>query len=96
MKKFILVFFFTLSVFSSISAQNETVTNETIIELLKDGFTTEDIVGLIENSSTRTVTFSIQYMRELKAAGADSQLIQYLQKISKADFGFDFCIPGAE
>lgn len=89
MKKFILVFFFTLSVFSSISAQNETVTNETIIELLKDGFTTEDIVGLIENSSTRTVTFSIQYMRELKAAGADSQLIQYLQKISKADFGLE-------
>lgn len=65
------------------------MTNETIIELLKDGFSSQDIIGLIENSSTRTITFNIQYMRDLKAAGATSDLIQYLQKISKADFGIE-------
>lgn len=89
MKKFILLFCLTLATFTTVKAQNETVTNQTIIELLKDGFSSEDIIGLIENSSTRTVTFSIQYMRELKEAGADSSLIQYLQKISKADFGME-------
>lgn len=89
MKKFILLFCLTLAAFTNAQAQNETVTNETIIELLKDGFSSDDIIGLIETSSTRTVTFSIQYMKQLKEAGADSQLIQYLQKISKADFGME-------
>lgn len=89
MKKFILLFCLTLAVFTNAKAQNETVTNETIIELLKDGFSSEDIIGLIENSSTRTITFNIQYMRDLKNAGAGSDLIQYLQKISKADYGME-------
>ncbi len=89
MKKFILLFCLALTTFTTVKAQNETVTNQTILELLKDGFSTEDIIGLIENSSTRTITFGIQYMRELKEAGADSNLIQYLQKISKADYGME-------
>lgn len=89
MKKIILLICLTFAAFTSVEAQNETITNETVIELLKDGFSSEDIIGLIENSSTRTVTFSIAYMRDLKAAGADSNLIQYLQKISKTDFGME-------
>lgn len=89
MKKLFFLFCLTFAVFTNVKAQNETVTNETVIELLKDGFTSEDIIGLIETSSTRTVSFNIAYMRELKEAGADSNLIQYLQKISKADFGME-------
>ena len=89
MKKFILFFFLTFAAVANVNAQNETVTNQTVIELLKEGFSSEDIIGLIENSSTRTITFGIQYMRELKEAGADSNLIQYLQKITKNDFGIE-------
>lgn len=89
MKKIILLFCLTFAVFSSVQAQEETITNETILELLKENFSTDDIIGLIENSSTRTITFSVSYMRDLKAAGADSNLIQYLQRISKADYGLE-------
>lgn len=74
---------------AEVKAQNETVTNETVIVLLKEGFSSEEIIGLIENSSTRTITSSIQFMRDMKAAGADSNLIQYIQKISKADYGME-------
>lgn len=89
MKKIILFFLLTFAAVANVNAQNETVTNETVIELLKEGFSSEDIIGLIENSSTRTITFGIQYMRDLKEAGADSNLIQYLQKITKNDFGIE-------
>lgn len=89
MKKLIFIFCLTFAMFTNVEAQNETVTNQTILELLKEGFSSEDIIGLIENSSTRTITFGIQYMRELKDAGADSNLIQYLQKTSKADYGME-------
>lgn len=89
MKKFILFLCLSFIAFADVKAQNETITNQTVLELLKDGFSSEDIIGLIDNSSTRTVTFSIGYMRELKEAGADSNLIQYLQKISKADYGIE-------
>lgn len=89
MKKFIVFICFVFAVNMQVSAQNETVTNQTVLELLKDGFSSEDIIGMIENSSTRTITFNIQYMRDLKAAGADSNLIQYIQKLTKADFGFE-------
>lgn len=78
-----------LAMSAEVKAQNETVTNQTVIELLKDGFSSEDIIGMIESSSTRTITNNIQYMRDLKAAGADSQLIQYIQKIAKADYGME-------
>lgn len=89
MKKLVFLFCMIFAISAQVKAQNETVTNQTVIELLKDGFTSEDIIGMIESSSTRTITNNIQYMRELKAAGADSQLIQYIQKISKADYGME-------
>lgn len=89
MKKLFLFIVFSLSLTMNVQAQNETVTNETVIQLLKDGFSSEDIIGLIEMSSTRTITFSLPFMRELKEAGADSSLIQYLQKTAKTDFGFE-------
>lgn len=78
-----------LASFPNVSAQNEDITNETVIELLNDGFSSSDIIGLLETSTNRNVTFSVAYMRELKEAGASSDLIQYLQKISKTDFGME-------
>lgn len=89
MKKFFLFIILSLSMTMNVQAQNETVTNETVVQLLKEGFTSEDIIGLIETSTTRTITFSLPFMRELKAAGADSSLIQYIQKIAKTDFGYE-------
>lgn len=73
----------------SINAQNEAVTNQSVIDLLKEGFSSEEIKGAVENSTTRTLTFDINYMRELKAAGATQDLITYLQKIAKTDSGYE-------
>lgn len=78
-----------LSFCISINAQNETVTNETIISLLKDGFGTEEIIGFVDAASTRTVTMSLTDMKALKEAGADAELIKYIQKIAKTDFGYE-------
>lgn len=71
------------------SAQNEAINNETILTLLKEGFSSEEIIGAIENSTERTIQYSIDYMRQLKAAGADAALTTYIQKIAKQDFGYE-------
>ena len=89
MKKHLLIISLALMTFTSASAQNDEVTNETIIELLKEGFSTEEIIGAIETSSTRTITYNIEAMRQLKAAGADASLITYIQKIAKTDYGYE-------
>ena len=73
----------------SVNAQNETVTNQTVLDLLKEGFSSEEIKGAIESSTTRTITFDINFMRELKAAGATPDLTTYLQKIAKVDNGYE-------
>ena len=70
-------------------AQNELVNNNTVIDLLKEGFNSEEIQGLIEASSERQIEFNINFMRELKAAGASSDLITYIQKIAKTDHGYE-------
>ena len=70
-------------------AQNETVTNQTVLDLLQEGFTSEEIIGAIENSSTRTITFDISFMRALKQAGATPELTTYLQKLAKKDMGYE-------
>ena len=70
-------------------AQNEVVNNQTILELLKEGFNSEEIQGLIESSSDREIEFSINFMRELKSAGASSDLITFIQKIAKTDHGYE-------
>src|SRR5574344_358004 len=72
-----------------VGAQNETINNQTVLDLLKEGFKTEEIKGAIENSTERTITYSLDYMRQLKTAGADADLITYIQKIAKADFGYE-------
>ena len=79
------VFFTIMLMFATCSmfAQNDVVDNNAVLGLLKEGFKSEEIIGAIENSSTRTITFDINFMRQLKAAGADSNLITYLQKIAK-------------
>lgn len=71
------------------SAQNEAVTNQSVLDLLKEGFSSEEIIGAIENSTTRTITFDINFMRQLKAAGANQELTTYLQKIAKTDNGYE-------
>lgn len=73
----------------SVSAQNDAVTNQTVLDLLKDGFSSEEIIGAIENSTTRTITFDINFMRQLKSAGAKQDLTTYLQKIAKTDNGYE-------
>ncbi len=87
-KKFFLAAMMTLATLS-INAQNEAVTNQSVLDLLKEGFSSEEIKGAIENSTTRTLTFDINYMRDLKAAGANQDLITYLQKIAKTDNGYE-------
>ena len=37
-------------------AQNEEMTNETVLSLLKEGFSSEEIIGAIENSTERKIT----------------------------------------
>lgn len=65
------------------------MTNQTVLELLQEGFTAEEIIGVIENSSTRTITFDLPFMRALKKAGATSELTTFLQKIAKKDMGYE-------
>jgi len=71
------------------SAQNEKMNNETVLSLLKEGFTSEEIIGAIENSTDREITYSIDFMRQLKAAGAEPSLTTYIQKIARTDFGYE-------
>ena len=70
-------------------AQNEEMTNETVLTLLKEGFSSEEIIGAIENSTDRKITYSIDFMRQLKAAGAEASLTTFIQKIAKTDFGYE-------
>ena len=87
-KKMLLpMFFLGLSV--QVSAQSEVIKNQTVLDLLKEGFTSVEVQGLIESSSDRDITFSIDFMRKLKDAGADSGLITYLQKVAKVDHGYE-------
>ena len=88
-KKILIAVMLFLGASLNISAQNDVVTNETVLELLKEGFSSEEIIGAIENSSTRTITFDIKFMRELKQAGADATLTKYLQQIAKKDMGYE-------
>lgn len=73
----------------SANAQNESITNQTILDLLKEGFSSDEIIGAVQNGTTRTITFDLNYMRQLKAAGADKDLITFLQKIAKTDMGYE-------
>lgn len=54
-KKILIAVMLFLGASLNISAQNDVVTNETVLELLKEGFSSEEIIGAIENSSTRTI-----------------------------------------
>ncbi|MBQ0143327.1 MAG: hypothetical protein KBT06_11140 [Prevotellaceae bacterium] len=89
MKKILLIFCMTLATFVVANAQNDEITNATILELLGEGFSSQEIIGMIETSSTRTINYSIDFMRKLKAAGADATLTTFIQKIAKADNGYE-------
>lgn len=72
-----------------VNAQEEVITNALIIQLLDEGFSDEEIIGFIESSSTREVKSDLQSMRELKQHNASPELIKYIQKLAKSDFGYD-------
>ena len=88
-KRMFLAICLAVSVSLSVNAQNEVVNNETILSLLGEGFSTDEIIGLIDMSSERQIEFSINFMRQLKDAGADPELVQYLQRITKIDHGYE-------
>ena len=95
MKKLFLMIVCALALSTQVvNAQDEVVTNALIIQLLDEGFSSEEIIGFIENASTREVKSDLQSMRELKQHNASAELIQYIQKIAKVDFGYDVCIGG--
>lgn len=87
------VFFLFISLFClqslALKAQEETVTNDLIIELLKEGFNSEEIIGHIENASNREVKSDLSSIRALKQNGANTDLITYIQQIAKTDFGYE-------
>ena len=90
MKKLFLMIVCALALSTQVvNAQDEVVTNALIIQLLDEGFSSEEIIGFIENASTREVKSDLQSMRELKQHKASAELIQYIQKIAKVDFGYD-------
>lgn len=89
MKKVFVALLLFVGVNAEMYAQNDAVTNQTVLDLLKEGFTAEEIIGAIENSSTRTITYDIQFMRALKQAGATPELTTFLQKIAKKDMGYE-------
>lgn len=72
-----------------VNAQDEVVTNALIIQLLDEGFSDDEIIGFIESTSTREVKLDLQSMRELKKHNASAELIKYIQKLAKKDFGYD-------
>ena len=90
MKKLFLLLVCALALSIQVAnAQEEVVTNALIIQLLDEGFSSDEIIGFIENASTREVKSDLQSMRELKQHNASAELIKYIQKIAKADFGYD-------
>ncbi len=90
MKKLFLMIVCALALSTQVvNAQEEVVTNALIIQLLDEGFSSDEIIGFIENASTREVKSDLQSMRELKQHNASAELIKYIQKIAKADFGYD-------
>ena len=89
MKKILFTICLALASSMCAFAQNDEVTNATVLELLQEGFSSEEIIGVIETSSTRTIKYDINYLRQLKAAGADAKLTTYIQKIAKTDYGYE-------
>lgn len=66
-----------------VSAQeSEVITNETVVSLLKEGMTSNDIIGLIKASPTNEINYNISFLRELKKAGADQDLTNFLSNLS--------------
>lgn len=65
---FLLVCLFSLQSLS-LKAQEETVTNDLIIQLLKEGFNSEEIIGYIENASNREVKSDLSSFKRLPTPG---------------------------
>lgn len=78
--------FFLVMTFAAI-ANAEVITNESIIQMLSKGYSTEIITGFIENADECALTADMESIDALMAAGADSYLITFIQKRVKTDFG---------
>ena len=59
MKRLLFAICMATLTFVSANAQNDDITNETILQLLKEGFNSEEVKGAIETSSTRIINYNL-------------------------------------
>lgn len=69
----------------AMGASADMVTNESILKMLEKGYTTEIIMGFIDGADECEITADMDAIDALMAAGADTELITFLQKKAKAD-----------
>lgn len=81
------IFTFALAALLSLNASAEVLTNQTVLSMLQKGYGTEIIIGQIENADECQLTCSLDDLDALTGAGADAQLITYLQGKVKRDNG---------
>lgn len=70
----------------SVNSFADVINNNSIISMLKKGYSTEIIIGQLENND-RELSADISDIDALIAAGADTHLISFIQKSIKADHG---------
>lgn len=81
-KKLFICVTLLISTFTTISAQEgDVVTNETVITMLKEGFSSNDVIGIIQSASSNQINYNLAFLRELKAAGANEELTSFLSKL---------------
>lgn len=80
MKKILLTF---IAFFFCLISFAETVDNGKVINMLQKGYSTPVIINFIESADEIKLSSDIEALDALMAAGADSSLIEYIQKASK-------------
>lgn len=76
--------FITIAVIaSSITSYADVVNSETILRMLEKGYSTPVIINQIEGADEVSLTCTLDYLDMLMAAGADQNLIMYIQNYNK-------------
>lgn len=76
--------FLTIAVIaSSITSYADVLNSETILRMLEKGYSTPVIINQIENAEEVTLSSQLDYLDMLMAAGADQNLILYIQNYNK-------------
>jgi len=81
MKQLLLIVFFTIST-ATVNAQQEVLTNQSIIDMLELGFT-EDIIVTKINTSKCDFNTEIDALKSLKEKGVNSNIIVAMMKAAK-------------